>query len=117
MEGLLLILVVLGLPLLALAALTLLGHGAGRLYAAVFCRRRRRRGGRGGRGSFPSSRCGFDQALGSETSRLSAYASGDRIEAIWPTCLGWAPLSRARPRLPRLSQRAREAPPEALREM
>jgi hypothetical protein len=35
MEGLLLILVVLGLPLLALAALTLLGHGAGRLYAAV----------------------------------------------------------------------------------
>jgi hypothetical protein len=49
MEGLLLILVVLGLPLLVLAVLTLLGHGAGRLYAAVLGRRRRRRGGRGGR--------------------------------------------------------------------
>jgi hypothetical protein len=49
MEVLLLVLVVLGLPLLALAALTLLGHGAGRLYAAVLGRRRRRAGGRGGR--------------------------------------------------------------------
>jgi hypothetical protein len=44
MEVLLLVLVVIGLPLLALAALTLLGHGAGRLYAAVMGRRRRRRG-------------------------------------------------------------------------
>ena len=35
MEVLLLVLVVLGLPLLALAVLTLLGHGAGRLYTAV----------------------------------------------------------------------------------
>jgi hypothetical protein len=48
MDGLLLILVVLGLPLLALAALTLLGHGAGRLYAAVLGRRRRRREGKSG---------------------------------------------------------------------
>jgi hypothetical protein len=45
MEVLLLVLVVLGLPLLALAVLTLLGHGAGRLYAAVMGRRRRRRRG------------------------------------------------------------------------
>jgi hypothetical protein len=44
MEVLLLVLVVLGLPLLLLAALTLLGHGAGRLYTAVMGRRQRRRG-------------------------------------------------------------------------
>ena len=47
MEVLLFVLVVLGLPLLVLAALTLLGHGAGRLYTAVIGRRQRRRGGRG----------------------------------------------------------------------
>ena len=48
MEILLLVLFVVGLPLLAMAALTLLGHGAGRLYAAVMGRRRRRREGRSG---------------------------------------------------------------------
>jgi hypothetical protein len=48
MEVLLLVLVVLGLPLLALVALTLLGHGAGRLYTATLGRRRRRRGGKSG---------------------------------------------------------------------
>ena len=48
MEVLLLVLVVLALPLLVLAVLTLLGHGAGRLYTAVMGRRRRRRGGRSG---------------------------------------------------------------------
>jgi hypothetical protein len=48
MEVLLLVLVVLGLPLLALAALTLLGHGAGRLYTAVMGRRQRRRGAKSG---------------------------------------------------------------------
>jgi hypothetical protein len=48
MEVLLLVLVVLGLPLLALAALTLLGHGAGRLYTAVMGRRQGRRGAKSG---------------------------------------------------------------------
>jgi hypothetical protein len=48
MEVLLLVLVVLGLPLLVLAALTLLGHGAGRLYTAVMGRRQRRRAARSG---------------------------------------------------------------------
>jgi hypothetical protein len=52
MEVLLLVLVVLGLPLLALAVLTLLGHGAGRLYAAVMGHRRRGRGARSGADSW-----------------------------------------------------------------
>jgi hypothetical protein len=48
MEVLLLVLVVLGLPLLALAVLTLLGQVAGRLWTAVVGRRTRRRRGRSG---------------------------------------------------------------------
>jgi hypothetical protein len=49
MEVLLLALVVIGIPVLALAVLTLLGNGAGCLYAAVMGRRpRRRRGPRSG---------------------------------------------------------------------
>jgi hypothetical protein len=48
MEVLLILLVAIGLPALVLAVLTLLGHGAGRLHAAVMGRRRRRRGGRSG---------------------------------------------------------------------
>jgi hypothetical protein len=76
MEVLLLVLVVLGLPVLVLAALTLLGHGAGRLYTAVMGRRKRRRG---------EGRSGADIWTDVTDARRDAQALRDRpdIDQSW----------------------------------
>jgi hypothetical protein len=78
MEVLLLVLVVLGLPLLVLAVLTLLGHGAGRLYTAVMGRRKRRQRRRG-------ARSGADVWTDVMDARRDAQALRDRpdIDQSW----------------------------------
>ena len=98
MEVLLFVLVVLGLPLLMLAALTLLGHGAGRLYTAVIGRRQRRRGGRGVRSGADIWTDVIDARRDVKALRdrpdvdhsWTAWQRRDRRPSTWASCLAAA---------------------------